>query len=159
MPKECKYTGFICTSKPIELFMCQIELSQSQEKEALRLCKVHHISSVADLVLIYKRGELRDLFPPLGLHARVEAQLAELSVPLAKSCLLDTSTTSTIPSTVSDDEITHSCKRIHQDSSSRHNKGQRRNVDMEDLGRLVRDWFGRTSRKLRRFAEDHRCSA
>ena len=60
-------------------------------------CRQHFVRSAADLVLIYKRGELKDLFPQLGLHARIEAKMKQRSVALAKTCLLDT-TTSTISS-------------------------------------------------------------
>ena len=148
-------TGTSSINNSAEVLLRQIGLSTSQEEEALASCRQHLVSSAADLVLIYKRGELKDLFPQLGLHARIEARLKQRSVALAKTCLLDT-TASTITSANDhdddddDDDNDNDVAELRRDTEKADNE-----VRLESL---VRDWFHRTKRKVIRFVNEHRCS-
>ena len=130
-------------AEQLDLFVHDIDLTPSQEEEALRLCKVHLISSVEDLLLIYKRGELRVLFPPLGLHAKVEAKLAvrSASIPLATACL-------PIVDTMPERDVSVATK---QDEEKR--------TENNDLRRQLKEWFGRNAKRVRRFVAEHQCSA
>ena len=149
------------SSTQLEEFIRQADLTAAQEEEALRRCKVHLISSVTDLLLIYKRGELRDLFPPLGLHARMEAQLAirSTSIPIAKSCLPVVDTMSMNVISTDDEPIPIDSSRGTDHDYSRDSQGERKRKDDEELGRLMKEWFGRNARKFRSFVIEHRCSA
>eukprot|EP00563_Minutocellus_polymorphus_P021097 CAMPEP_0197718410 /NCGR_PEP_ID=MMETSP1434-20131217/2577_1 /TAXON_ID=265543 /ORGANISM="Minutocellus polymorphus, Strain CCMP3303" /LENGTH=175 /DNA_ID=CAMNT_0043303061 /DNA_START=61 /DNA_END=588 /DNA_ORIENTATION=+ len=163
-----RHTGTCITNNnSAEVFLRQIGLSKSQEEEALSLCRQHLVSSASDLVLIYKRGELTALFPQLGLHARIEAQLKHRSVALGKNlpCLLDT-TAPTISSSSNDsaDDDDDDGAEIRKDTSrgantARHKGRNTGGADSEvKLERLVRDWFERTKRKALCYVNEHRCS-
>ena len=151
--EQRKFTGTSSINNSAEVFLRQIGLSTSQEEEALASCRQHLVSSAADLALIYNRGELKDLFPQLGLHARIEARLKQRSVALAKTCLLDT-TASTITSANDDDD--------DDDDNNDAELNVRRDAEKADnevrLESLVRDWFYRTKRKVIRFVNEHRCT-
>ena len=144
-----------------EAFLRQIGLTKSQEGEALASCRQHLVSSAADLVLIYKRGELKDLFPQLGLHARIEAQMKQRSVTLAKTCLLDT-TASTLSSNISEEDIDADVVKDTRFTGTRFTSHREERDAAESnseikLEKLVTDWFERTKRKAIFFINEHRC--
>lgn len=150
-----------------EAFLREIGLTRSQEDEAMASCRQHFVRSAADLVLIYKRGELKDLFPQLGLHARIEAQMKQRSVTLAKTCLLDT-TASTISScdksedaddaAGKDTRIPTGTRPMDVDTTKQvKTKGDAQTNSEIKLEKLVKDWFERTKRKAICFLNEHRC--
>jgi len=143
-------TGTSSINNSAEVFLRQIGLSTSQEEEALASCRQHLVSNAADLVLIYKRGELKDLFPQLGLHARIEARLKQRSVALAKTCLLDTTASTITSANDYGDDDDNDDAELRRDAEKADNE-----VRLESL---VRDWFYRTKRKVIRFVNEHRCT-
>ena len=149
----------ISNDNSAEAFLREIGLTRSQEDEAMASCRQHFVRSAADLVLIYKRGELKDLFPQLGLHARIEAQMKQRSVALAKTCLLDTtaSTISSCDKSEDADDIAGKDTRIPTGRSTRSmdvdttkqakKKGDAQTNSEIKLEKLVKDWFERTKGK------------
>ena len=148
--EQRKFTGTSSINNSAEAFLRQIGLSTSQEEEALASCRQHLVSSAADLALIYNRGELKDLFPQLGLHARIEARLKQRSVALAKTCLLDTTASTITSANDHDDDDDNDDTELRRDAEKADNE-----VRLESL---VRDWFYRTKRKVIRFVNEHRCT-
>ena len=157
----------ISNDNSAQAFLREIGLTRSQEDEAMASCRQHFVRSAADLVLIYKRGELKDLFPQLGLHARIEAQMKQRSVALAKTCLLDT-TASTISSCdKSEDADDNAGKDTRIPTSTRSmdvyttkqakTKGDAKTNSEIKLEKLVKDWFERSERKAICFLNEHRC--
>ena len=154
----------ISNNNSAEAFLRDIGLTRSQEDEATASCRQHFVRSAADLVLIYKRGELKDLFPQLGLHARIEAKMKQRSVALAKTCLLDT-TASTISSCEksedADDDVDGkdiSTRSMDGDITKQATKKGAANSNSDiKLEKLVRDWYERSKRKAICFLNEHRC--
>ena len=162
--KDRRTATGISNNNSAEAFLRQIGLTRSQEDEAMASCQQHFVRSAADLVLIYKRGELKDLFPQLGLHARIEAKMKQRSVALAKTCLLDT-TASTISCDKSEDAADDAdgkdipTRSTDVDTTKQAKVRGVANSDNEiKLEKLVRDWFERSKRKAICFLNEHRCS-
>ena len=162
--KDRRTATGISNNNSAEAFLRDIGLTRSQEDEATASCRQHFVRSAADLVLIYKRGELKDLFPQLGLHARIEAKMKQRSVALAKTCLLDT-TASTISSCEksedADDDVDGkdiSTRSMGDDITKQATKeGAANSYSDIKLEKLVRDWYERSKRKAICFLNEHRC--
>jgi|MDSW01.2.fsa_nt_gb hypothetical protein len=129
-------------------FLGQVGLTFEQEEEAIKLCNDHLVCSVADLVLIHKRGELRDLFPALGLHARITAALDGYSIDVKPSPELWEKTKS--PSVSQSDE-----DGVNQTERGRERPG----LGIEEIEHVVRDWYGRTTGRIHRFAQENHCAS
>lgn len=113
--------------------------------------------------IIYKRGDLKDLFPQLGLHARIKAQMKRRSVALVNTCLLDTTASTVSSNSLEDDgnaaKMGKESGTTEADATIRATgrvTGEK-NSDKK-LKKLVRDWFERTKRKATCFLNEHRCS-